>query len=105
MRKYNNSITSTTTAEEIQLEMLPLKLDWEFTPLVSGKAKGPVPLRPLQYLGAKGRAIDSIINQAISLNQNRIGVLDAFSGSSVVSQALATAGFPVIANDALRFCT
>lgn len=58
--------------------------------------------KPLQYLGAKNRVIDSILEE--SLNHINEGyVLDLFSGSSIVSQAFSNNGFKVISNDVQKF--
>lgn len=54
--------------------------------------------RPVQYLGSKLRALDSIVSVASGLSP--AGVLwDAFTGSSVVAQAAGKAGFQVFATD------
>ncbi|TVZ16400.1 DNA adenine methylase [Maribacter sp. MAR_2009_72] len=58
--------------------------------------------KPIQYLGAKNRVIDSILNES----ENYIGegyVLDLFSGSSIVSQAYSNIGKNVISNDVQKF--
>lgn len=61
-------------------------------------------LRPIQYLGAKGRTIEAIIGICRDLYRPGSAVVDLFSGSSVVSQALYYNGMSVISNDALAFC-
>lgn len=61
--------------------------------------------RPLQYLGAKTRSIDSIVAECSKLYTNRTYVLDMFSGSSIVSQALSNSRMNVMANDTMAFCT
>lgn len=58
--------------------------------------------KPLQYLGAKNRVIDSIIEESIK-HINEGYVLDLFSGSSVVSQAFSNNGIKVISNDVQKF--
>lgn len=60
-------------------------------------------LRPMQYLGSKLRALDEIVEVARRMKSEPQAVLDIFSGTSVVSQALAGAGFRVVASDAAFF--
>lgn len=60
--------------------------------------------RPIQYLGSKTRAIDTIIAECNQLYYPGKYVLDLFSGSSIVSQAFYKSGKPVIANDVMHFC-
>jgi adenine-specific DNA methylase len=57
--------------------------------------------RPVQYLGSKLRAIDAITGIAADLAEFG-GFWDAFSGTSVVGQAAADAGFAVFATDTQR---
>lgn len=59
--------------------------------------------RPLQYLGTKLRALDSITECVRAITPAGARVLDLFTGSSVVAQALAHTGFSVTATDALAF--
>lgn len=59
--------------------------------------------RPLQYLGTKLRALDSITECVQAITPAGARVLDLFTGSSVVAQALAHTGFSVTATDALAF--
>lgn len=54
--------------------------------------------RPIQYLGSKMRALDTISSTALALGEGR-GFWDAFSGSSVVSQAASNIGMSVFATD------
>jgi adenine-specific DNA methylase len=58
--------------------------------------------KPLQYLGAKNRVINSIINES-SKHIYQGYVLDLFSGSSIVSQAFSNNGIKVISNDVQKF--
>lgn len=60
--------------------------------------------RPIQYLGSKTRAIDTIITECNRLYSPGEYVLDLFSGSSIVSQAFYKSGKTVIANDTMHFC-
>lgn len=62
-------------------------------------------LKPIQYLGAKTRALDTILSECVRLYRQDTYVLDLFSGSSIVSQALYHSGMLVIANDVMRFCS
>lgn len=57
------------------------------------------PYRPLQYLGAKGRAATPIAEAVARLAPPGSRVVDLFAGSTVVSQALAAVGFRVSAVD------
>lgn len=61
------------------------------------------PYNPIQYLGAKTRIIDSILQAGDKLINNG-HVLDLFSGSSVVAQLFYNNGYKVIANDSQNFC-
>ena len=45
-------------------------------------------LKPIQYLGAKTRALDTILSECLRLYRQDTYVLDLFSGSRIVSQAL-----------------
>ncbi len=60
--------------------------------------------RPIQYLGAKNRSLSAIVRECSALWVPGSYILDLFSGSSVVSQALYNKGFSVISNDAMCFC-
>jgi len=57
--------------------------------------------RPVQFLGSKLRALDSITEAMKSLHLAGGVVWEPFSGSTVVAQSLAASGFRVIAGDAL----
>ena len=61
--------------------------------------------RPIQYLGAKTRAISTIIDKCLQLYRPETYVIDMFSGSSVVSQSFYKHGMNVIANDVMAFCS
>lgn len=61
--------------------------------------------RPLQYLGSKTRALDMIIRECKNLYVPDSYVLDLFSGSSIVSQAIFSKKMNVISNDAMQFCS
>ena len=61
--------------------------------------------KPVQYLGAKTRTLDAIISECHRLYKKESYVVDLFSGSSLVSQALYLNKMPVIANDVMRFCS
>lgn len=58
----------------------------------------------MQYLGAKTRALDIIVSECEQLYRSNSFVVDLFSGSSIVSQALYQHKMSVIANDVLQFC-
>jgi len=58
--------------------------------------------KPIQYLGAKNRVIDSILNESEKYIEAGY-VLDLFSGSSIVSQAFSNRGKKVISNDVQKF--
>lgn len=59
--------------------------------------------RPIQYLGSKLRSLDVISQKVTDLVAPGATILDLFSGSTVVSQALADRGFNVIATDAMKY--
>ncbi len=61
--------------------------------------------KPVQYLGAKTRTLETIVSECQRLYKGRSYVVDLFSGSSLVSQALFLNKMPVIANDVMRFCS
>lgn len=61
--------------------------------------------RPIQYLGAKTRTLGVIASECKRLYRDNTYVVDLFSGSSIVSQALFNNDMAVISNDALRFCS
>ncbi len=60
--------------------------------------------RPMQYLGCKLRALGPIARLVGELVPAGGRVLDVFSGTSVVAQALADRGLVVQASDAMEFC-
>lgn len=60
--------------------------------------------RPIQYLGSKLRTIDFLVEATRHLVAPGDRVFDAFSGSSVVSQAFAQEGWSVTAIDASAAC-
>jgi adenine-specific DNA-methyltransferase len=64
----------------------------------------PQIIRPYQYMGAKLRALDAIVDVALEVAPRGGRAIDLFTGSSVVAQAFARAGFLVDAYDALTFC-
>jgi len=57
--------------------------------------------RPVQYLGSKLRALPAVTSQIAELTSEGV-VWDAFTGSSVVAQAVAGAGLDVWATDTQR---
>ena len=59
-------------------------------------------LKPIQYLGAKDRVLNSILTNSTGL-YNGGYVLDLFTGSSIVSQGYSMVGANVIANDVQKF--
>ena len=59
--------------------------------------------RPIQYLGSKLRVVNEIARLAQSESSPGARVADLFSGTSVVSQALAASGFQVTAVDAQKY--
>ena len=61
--------------------------------------------RPIQYLGSKLRSIDPLLKATGHLFGPGDRVFDAFSGSSVVSQAFANTGAMVSAVDSSPCCT
>ena len=61
--------------------------------------------KPVQYLGAKTRTLETIVSECQRLYKNESYIVDLFSGSSIVSQALFLNKMPVIANDVMRFCS
>lgn len=61
--------------------------------------------KPVQYLGAKTRTLDTIVSECGRLYKKDSYVVDLFSGSSLVSQALYLNDMPVIANDVMGFCS
>lgn len=64
--------------------------------------KAVAPWRPVQFLGSKLRSLPQIKSAVASAAQGPGVIWDAFSGSSVVSQALAADGHQVWATDALH---
>ena len=60
--------------------------------------------RPIQYLGSKTRSINSIVSVCRNLYKEDSYIVDLFSGSSIVAQALSNQGMSVIANDVMKFC-
>lgn len=60
--------------------------------------------RPIQYLGAKSRTLNEIVAECNRLCVPESYVVDLFSGSSIVSQALYKNKNKVIANDVMGFC-
>lgn len=61
--------------------------------------------KPVQYLGAKTRALDTIVAECGRLYKKNSYVVDLFSGSSLVSQALFINNMSVLANDVMKFCS
>ena len=61
--------------------------------------------KPVQYLGAKTRTLDTIVSECRRLHKKKSYVVDLFSGSSLVSQALFLNKMPVISNDVMKFCS
>ena len=61
--------------------------------------------KPVQYLGAKTRTLDTIVSECRRLHKKESYVVDLFSGSSLVSQALYLNKMPVISNDVMKFCS
>ena len=59
------------------------------------------PWRPIQYLGCKLRTLDQVVGKVRELAPSGGFVWEPFAGSTVVSQALAQAGYRVWAGDAL----
>ena len=96
---YNSEYSIVNQVEELQLNLFDS--DYHHNISLNENLGNLQPLRPLQYLGAKSRAIPHIIRQVNQLEVKTSHVLDAFSGSSVVSQALSQSGYNVIANDIL----
>ena len=62
-----------------------------------------VPFRPIQYLGNKLRVIEPIVDMAQALSGSNRKVVDLFTGTSVVAQALAFEGFSTTAVDTQRY--
>lgn len=60
--------------------------------------------RPIQYLGAKTRSVERIVEESVNLYKKGTYVIDLFSGSSIISQALNSNGENVVANDVMAFC-
>lgn len=61
--------------------------------------------KPIQYLGAKTRTLDIIVSESKRLYHENSYIIDLFSGSGIVSQALYNNGMSVLANDVMGFCT
>lgn len=61
------------------------------------------PFRPVQYLGNKLRVLDHITDTAQELIGNGGSVVDLFTGTSVVAQALAHRGYSVTAIDTQNY--
>jgi len=60
-------------------------------------------IRPIQYLGSKLRSIDPIVQFTQAKLKPGSTVLDIFTGSSVVAQALSNVGMRVIAADVMSY--
>lgn len=60
-------------------------------------------MRPIQYLGSKLRTIPYIVEFVDSIVPRPKIILDIFSGTTVVSQAMAKCGYQVISTDATSF--
>lgn len=58
-----------------------------------------VPFRPVQYLGSKVRVLDEIRTAVAELASPKARVVDLFTGTTVVAQALASDGYKVTAVD------
>lgn len=58
-----------------------------------------VPFRPVQYLGSKVRVLDEIRTAVAELASHKAHVVDLFTGTTVVAQALASDGYKVTAVD------
>ncbi len=59
--------------------------------------------RPFQYLGSKLRSLDPLLSTISKYAPASGHIVDLFSGSTIVAQALADSGYAVSAYDALRF--
>jgi adenine-specific DNA methylase len=101
---------SQNSSPEKRLRLLPF--DSDNKPLLSFEQNNDLKLnnvneeifRPIQYLGSKKRSLKFIIEATRQLQQRPETVLDLFSGTSIVSQALAHEGYKVLAADAMAFC-
>lgn len=60
-------------------------------------------IRPIHYLGSKLRVLEAIVKQINTISEKQLKVLDLFSGSTVVSQALADSGHQVTSNDVMGY--
>lgn len=91
-------------------DLLPFEMrDRTMSPIEQGgdfnRVKGSEgAFRPIQYLGSKKRSLGFIVNVVKSIPTQPLTVFDIFSGTSIVSQALARAGYNVLATDAMAFC-
>ena len=76
------------------------------TAALNGEPFSPVRgvFRPVQYLGNKLRSLPQIIDVVLELQVPGTHAVDLFSGTSLVSQALAEAGHNVTAIDAQPSC-
>lgn len=69
-------------------------------PIVSEVTKvSYAPFRPVQYLGSKVRVLDQIRAAVAELVDPNANVVDLFTGTTVVAQALASDGYKVTAVD------
>lgn len=67
--------------------------------LPSSRVADAIVFRPVQYLGSKLRVLNAITSLAREIAPQGSGVVDLFSGSTVVSQGLAASGFRITAVD------
>lgn len=74
----------------------------ESSPLAA--LSSPSPFRPVQFLGAKTRVLESLGAAAREHLDPGDHILDVFTGSSLVAQHLAREGFRLTASDALEHC-
>ena len=59
--------------------------------------------RPIQYLGNKLRVLEEICDAADALLSRRGRIVDLFTGSTMVAQALANRGYEIVAVDSQRY--
>ncbi len=62
------------------------------------------PFRPVQFLGSKTRVLPALLSAIETEVGGRGAVCDIFTGTSIVAQGIARAGYNVAAFDALNHC-
>lgn len=97
-RRYAPQVRPELAAENVGLH------DSDESPMLAGQDSLAPPFRPVQFLGAKTRTLDSLCAAMLEHLEPGSSMLDVFTGSSIVAQQMARVGFSVAATDALEHC-